>query len=91
MFLLVLGRRLREIFDRQQVSSSVLCSSVQQNVNQEKQDEVAQLVALRSTFIEQVEEDGVKRLETMVGIGRKIVVLMKYLAVVSVPVLSSAL
>jgi len=32
------------------------------NVSQEKKDEVAQPVALRSTFIEQVEEDGVKRL-----------------------------
>ena len=41
--------------------------------------------------MEQVEEDGVKRLEMMVGIGKKIVVLMKYLAIVLVLVLPSAL
>lgn len=47
-------------------------------VGVEKKAKVAQPVAPRSSAI----EDGVKKLEMMIGIGREIVVLMKCLVVV---------
>jgi hypothetical protein len=47
-------------------------------VGVEKKAKVAQLVAPRSSAI----EDGVKKLKMMIGIGREIVVLMKCLVVV---------